>query len=495
MAIPARKIANIIPNVLSAGGQGLDMIGMLLTGNARFPVGVAINFSSASAVAEYFGPLSDEADMATVYFNGYTGSNIKPAGLWFYRCATSDAPAFLRGGSVAGMTLGELQDLTGVLTINVSGTDKTSGTIDLTGATSFSNAAAIIQAAFTTPGFTVSYDVISGGFQFTTTADGAGVTLGYATGTLSAPLMLTAATGATTSAGADVSVPAALMDEILDKTQNFITFSTVFHPDTDTALEYAAWANAQDYRFAFVEWDADAASINPATETSFADLVQQNEYASVICNYAPVNGRNAVARVMGAIASVNTQATNGRATMAFRMSDLPADVTTLSMSDTLDAKGSNYIGQFSTSNDDFTFYYKGQISGDFRWIDSWYCNVWLNDAMQLTLVDLMTSIGQLPYNAEGYALIENALSSGPIADGLNFGAIRAGVTLSETQRAAINNTAGFDVAAVIEQRGWYILIQDASPAVRAARGSPPIFVWYTDGQSVQSISLTSTSVQ
>ena len=59
----------------------------------------------------------------------------------------------------------------------------------------------------------------------------------------------------------------------------------------------------------------------------------------------------------------------------------------------------------------------------------------------------------------------------------------------------INNAAGVDAATVIQNRGWYLQVQDAPANVRAARGSPPITLWYADGQSIQQIALSSLEVQ
>lgn len=69
------------------------------------------------------------------------------------------------------------------------------------------------------------------------------------------------------------------------------------------------------------------------------------------------------------------------------------------------------------------------------------------------------------------------------------------MTLSAQQAATINNAAGFDIAGTIQTRGWYFLVQDASPQARAARETPPCTFWYTDGQSVQKITLASLQVQ
>jgi hypothetical protein len=78
-----------------------------------------------------------------------------------------------------------------------------------------------------------------------------------------------------------------------------------------------------------------------------------------------------------------------------------------------------------------------------------------------------------------------------INQGLNFGAFRAGVTLSEAQAAEVNADAGITISTILNQRGWYFQVLDASPQVRQARGSPPITFWYMDGESVQRINIAS----
>ena len=82
----------------------------------------------------------------------------------------------------------------------------------------------------------------------------------------------------------------------------------------------------------------------------------------------------------------------------------------------------------------------------------------------------------------------------PIADALNFGAIRAGVTLSDLQTAVVNQAAGLDAASSIEQNGYYLQILDPGAIVRGNRGTPVINFWYTDGGAVQKISLASIDI-
>lgn len=495
-SIPASRIVNVLPNVITAGGSGLDLVGLIVTQSAQLPIGSVLSFSTAADVSTYFGPSAQEASLAATYFAGYDGSTIKPAKLLFYRFAATAQASFLRGGSLASMTLAQLKALSGTLTINVSGTDKTSSSINLSSATSFSNAATLIQAAFTSPGFTVAYDSISSAFVFTTTATGAAATLSTATGSLSSGIKLTTATGAVTSAGADVMTPGGAMDAVIALNQDFVSFMTAWKPVDADKLLFAAWTSGKADRYTYMAWDDNAAATNNGDTSSFGPLNKAAGYGGVVPIYDPANGANIAAFEMGCIASLNFNAQNGRATMAFRYSTgmIVAGVTNQTVGDNLIANGYNFVGQYATANQGFTFFYPGQISGKFAWVDSWSCQVWMNNSFQLALMSLLTQVGQVPYNNEGYALIEQAMMD-TVNRARFFGAIRAGVTLSALQQAQINNAAGGVVADVVQQRGWYIKVGDASPQVRAARGSPPIYVWYTDGQSVQQITLSSVLVQ
>jgi len=493
-SIPASAIVSVLPNVISAGGSGLDLVGMILTTSAQMPTGTVLSFSSAADVSAYFGPASTEATLAQTYFAGYDGSTIKPAKLLFYRYCSSAAAPFLRGASVASMTLTQLQALTGVLTITVNGSAKTSSSINLSGATSFSNAATIIAAAFTSPGFTVSYDSVSGGFLFTDGTTGAAASLSYATGSLAAGLKLTQATGAVLSAGADAMSAATAMDGVIALTQDFVSFMTSFEPVDADKLALAGWVDAKSDRYLYVAWDDNIAGTQQGDTSSFGSQLVANGLSGTAAIYDPNNGANVAAFLMGAIASINFTVQNGRATLAFRSGSILPGVTNQSVGDNLAANGYNFVGAYATANDRFVFFYPGQVSGQFDWIDSWISQVWMNNAFQLALMGLLTSVGSIPYNDDGKALIEASLR-GVIDNAVNFGAIRAGVPLSAQQKAEINNQAGGNIADTVEQRGWYALVGDASADVRAARGSPPIFVWYTDGQSVQKIALSSVLVQ
>ena len=59
---------------------------------------------------------------------------------------------------------------------------------------------------------------------------------------------------------------------------------------------------------------------------------------------------------------------------------------------------------------------------------------------------------------------------------------------------SVNAAAGLPIDQILYSQGYYIQVLPATAAVRALRQSPPITVWYMDGQSVQQISLSSTEV-
>ena len=261
-SIPASAIVSVLPSVLSAGGQALDLNGLCLTSSIRTPIGSVQSFGSAASVASYFGSSSAEAAAATVYFNGFDNGTMRPGALLFAQYPVAAVGGYLRGASLAAMTLAQLQALTGTLSITVNGVVKTSSSINLSGASSFSNAATIIAAAFTSPGFSVSYDSVSGGFLFLNATTGVTGTMSYATGTLATGLALTLATGAALSQGAEAATPAAFMASIVTQTTNWASFFTLFDPDSSgNALKqaFASWNDSQGNRWVYVCWDTDAA--------------------------------------------------------------------------------------------------------------------------------------------------------------------------------------------------------------------------------------------
>jgi hypothetical protein len=279
MAIPLRKDVQINPGVLPAGGSALDLNGLILTDSAYAPVGSVITFTNKEDVAAYFGSASAEFSMAEVYFQGYDNSTKTPGALLFARFNPDAAAAWLRSGSMAAVTLDQLKLLSGVLTLTVDGTAHTSASIDLSTATSFAMAADLIETGIGAS-VTVEYDTTQKRFIITSATDGAASTITYATGTLSAGLKLTAATGAQLSQGADAAVVTTAMQSVLDSSQNWAIFTTSFTPTEQEALDFSAWVNGQNHRFGYVPFTLEeSATVAGSTETLAYKIISVYDYS------------------------------------------------------------------------------------------------------------------------------------------------------------------------------------------------------------------------
>lgn len=507
MTIPASHYVQLNPGVIGGGGSPLSFNGVILTNNAAVPIGVVMPFPSASTVATFFGAGSTEANLASIYFAGNDNKTVTPGNLYFSQYAAAPVAAYVRGGSVASLTLAQLQALTGTLIVTIDGVVKTSSSINLSAATSFSNAATIIAAAFTSMGGTVTYDAVRAAFVITSATTGASSTIGYCSGTLAASLNMALATGAVTSQGAVASVPGTAMTAITGVTLNWAKFMTTFEPILSDKLLFSAWVSSQNRRFVYVAWDTDANAIVANNTTALGPLLAASNSDGTIC----ISGTPAAATAagvtlatlcmncaafnMGITASIDFTRTNGRITEAYKtQSGLSATCTDLATASILEANGYNYYGSVATANQPFIFYYPGAVSGSYKFADELVNEIWLNNALQLSILTLLTSIPSIPYNSQGYALIDSACMD-PINAALNFGAIRGGVPLSALQIAQVNNAAGTKIDTVLSSRGWYLQILPATAQVRAARGSPPMTLWYMDGGSVQNINLASIVVQ
>lgn len=156
MPIPASQLVSIAPSVLSAGGSGLDMLGLALSESIQVPIGEVLAFPDAPEVADYFGDASPEAAFASTYFKGFNGCTRFPDFLLFTQYPGAAVYPYLRGGDASGIPLTTLQGYSGVMAVTVNGLLRTSAAINLASAVSPSSAAGLIQTAFN------SFDAVTG---------------------------------------------------------------------------------------------------------------------------------------------------------------------------------------------------------------------------------------------------------------------------------------------------------------------------------------------
>lgn len=520
-SIPASRYANSIPSVLSAGGNPLSLNAVFVTTNPAVQFGAAPSFPSVAAVVAFFGANSIEAQLAGVYFAGFNTANSLPSALIFWQWASAAIAAYIRGGKL-GLTLTQLQALAGTLTIVIDSVSHVTGSINLASATSFTNAATLITTALAAATPTTSaictYDSVRNAFVITSSTTGATSTIAFpTTDSFVTGLNLTSATGAVLSQGSAVQTPAATMNALVGVTQNWVTFMTVTDPDAGgepatLKLQFAAWVStatpAGKERFAYAAWDSDAAPAASApAAASFGQAVIAAAYDGVVPIWdiasnasnpgvagTTVPGAKA-AFFCGSTASIDYTETQGRITFDYKsLSGLVPDVVDDLTAANLIANGYNFYGAAATANQSFQFFQPGSTPGQWIWADDYIDQIWLNQALQLALLLLMTTVKSLPYNTTGYALVRAACMD-PITAALNAGVIQPGVPLSSAQAQEVNTAAGVKIDGVLSTQGWYLQILPASAIVRGQRGSPPITLWYTDGGSIQKITMASIDVQ
>lgn len=496
-SIPASQLVSVLPSVLGAGGSPIALNSVWLdnTGDTSIPIGTVQPFANLLAVQNWYGAGSAQAALAAIYFAGFIGCSQLPNVLYFAQYNTAAVAAYLRGGSVGGLTLAQLQAINGTINITVNGTATGNVTVNLAAATSFSNAATIVNTALTgasVTSVTCSYDALRTAFVFTSSTTGSASTIGYSTGTASAALYLTAATGAVTSQGAVAAVPATLMNNVINVTQNWCTFMTLAEPTLTNKLAFAAWVNSQtSLQYMYVCFDSDSTALSANATGSFGYLT--SSYNGVMPVWNP-SGQVA-AFICGTTASINFNQRNGRITYAYKgQAGLPADITNATQALNLVANGYNFYGTWATASQQFTNLYPGMISGKWAFADAYVNQVSLNSGFQNALMNLLTNSKSIPYNNPGYTQIASALNA-PIQAALTFGSIQAGVPLSAAQAAAVNAAANATVAPTLNQVGWYLQVLPANAQTRGQRQSPPINFWYTDGGSIQQISMASIDAQ
>ena len=486
-SIPASEIVTVLPSVLGAGGTAMALNAVIISDDVKF---VAKEYSNADAVGNDYGTTSDKYKFAQIYFNGFTGSTVKPSALFISKYSAVNSAAKLTGASLRSMSLNQLKAITGAISVTINGVLKT-GTINLSAATSFSNAATLIATALTTA---VTFDTQLQSFVIASGTTGATSSISFATGAAAESLALTELTGAQLDNVTTVDTATTAMKRLTNYTLNLSTIVA----ETSTALtdniqkEIATWVSLQNHRYWLVKYGEEPTALIANNTTNFAGWVAENNVADVTCIYGTLKH---AALCAGYAASLNFSELNGRTTMDFRStSTLAPSVTDVDDANALESNGYAYYGAFATANDRFIFLRNSIVSGEFKWVDAYLNQIYFNSQLQLAQITGLIANKSIPYNEVGKSKVR-ASAQDPINEMLNFGGIQTGVALSKQQKSIINNEAGVDAATIIFNQGYYLMIRDATAQVRAARGSFPIKLWYTDGGSVHSINIASINVQ
>lgn len=449
----------------------------------------APNFSAATSFSDAANILQTAIGTGTVTYNSGTGGFIVTgsSGTTEYTVSSVNVDA---GGT--GYAIGN--------TVTFAGGKGTVSTIGISGAVTGIN----LQSATAQPtnpagtGLATTTDGKGTGLTVTTTSTSTNTgvpdasSVSYATGTLADNLGLSVSVGAMQSlAILDITV-AAQMSVIRSTNGVWSHFFCAFDP-ANQKTDLATWTSAQTDNTGAILHDTAVTVAQITAGTSWGQTIAagDNEGVGVVAFDA-----DTAALIASCPCSVDWSAANGRYNVAFRRSaSLSPTVTDLNTATTLEGAGYNFYGQFAGSGVSYNGIYPGAVSGSFMWLDSFFNQIWMRRNFQLDLMNLLFNKGQIPYNTQGDSYIAAALKR-TIDAALNFGAIRAGVVLSDGQTQTLVNAYGQAAAQAVQMHGYYLYTNaaGADATTRGKRQTPEVYFYYTDGQSVQRIVMNSIMV-
>lgn len=491
MSIPASRIVSINPSALGTGGNPLAVNTLLIVDGPQRTLGVA-QFGSAAEVGTAYGLTSPEYQFASRYFVGYDGSTRIPGALYVVEQSDSALTAILRGASVKSISLAQLKLIKGDLIVSVGGNSPVTVPLDFANVTSFSEAAAMLTDTST---FVGDFNEQLQAFEITTVLGGNNTSISFGSGEVGVALKLTQAAGAQTAEGRNALNFTELMAFVTNKVRNFAVITHINEQDRAAKEAAAEWTTLQKSRFAYVAQDTDGTAVIANSAANFGAWLAETSQNGTTPYYGTIEQ---IAALCGGIASINFKATNGRRNIMFmKQAGIAASVSDETTYTALLSNGYTFYGAFSTANDNFTFTVNGRVSGQFKWLDNYINQVYMNSQFELAMITMLLAYGSIPYNDRGKA-IHRAAAMDPINEMINFGGIvplEGDESLSEQQKSIINTAAGFDVVPNLLAKGWVLVIGNADAQTRGNRGAFPFNFWYTDGGSVQSVEMASINVQ
>lgn len=490
MTIPASQLVDITPRVIGGGLSGMEFTGTFLTKSTKMPAKTAVPFYTLSDVGAYFGTGSDEYKLAANYFTADSNGTKKPSTIWFYKKVDSAQAAWIRGSSIEDLEL--LNGITsGAFTIKVDGTTISVTGLDLSAQTSFSGCASAIQTklAATVAGTTCTWDSSFKAFVITSPTTGSEGSVGFATASASdtETYLLLGLDAGVKSEGSEATSLTDTMEGCINSNSNFFSFMPIFQEDSDGAMELANWCNNQGVRFLYVMVDNTNGGKTPNNVACLGSQV------SDFYGCCPIYNTKALgAFAMGIAGSIDPARLEGRKTWAYKQQNgLAYTVDKTSDANALLGNGYNFYGDYATASNQFKLFQNGQVSGNAKWLDTYYGQVFIKDGLQNAWINAMMMANTIPYNEAGYNVLR-AAAMDTINTAVNAGFIRQGVSLSEAQKVQVNTEAGLDISGTLNTQGWYLQILDPTAQVRSERGTPIVNFWYMDGGSIQKIQGTST---
>lgn len=455
MAISQTKYINIISQV---GGVEIvpqrELIGRFFVSDILIPTDTVIEFSGGAVAAlksveDYFGITSEEYSIASDYFSFISKKGTQPSKISFANASTSEIRTALFGKR--GVSLSDLRSITnGTLTIKFNGTTYDITGINLSAATSLTEAAPLVLAGSSVDDLLqLTYSSYFDRFILSTKDQDSQTIADVELSTSGEVSDILGLTNGIYQPGLSAS---RTITEVLTKTteisNNFLTFSFWGGISSANMTEVAQWVNAQNVRYMFC-----ANAITTDEAQAMASYVK--DYSGVALSYDPEDRVQILP--MSAFAAIDYTRPNAAINMMYQQHpSMTAAVSTDSESNTLDAIRVNYYGRTQQAGQWIDFYQKGVLMGEISDMGVFVNEAWLKDAISASILNLRLALDTLPATSTGEGLVKAQISN-VISVALTNGVIVPGKTLSSTQKAYIGQVSGDSEAWLAVQTAGYWL--------------------------------------
>jgi hypothetical protein len=501
--IPFQKYINILSGVLAGRSVSTrELMGRFFTTDQRLPPKTYIELHSPTSVGKYFGTDSTEYKKAVFYFSFISKNYTTPQSISYFRWVDS-AVAPLIFGQKLTLSLTSLALISdGSFRLKIGETSFAINGLNFTSASSLSDIASTMQISIRAAGSasgvqwtasTVSYNNISGGFDFVggSAVDAIISVAAGSTGTDVSqkigwrPQAVGAGPGAIWCNGSIVETITQTLINSDSISDNFGSFTFIPLLTLEQHIEAAAWNLPQNVKYMYkvgctlenyVEWktallpyggtgidliSSAGVGLNYvwqddshwASQANNHMVTEQTVLTDNILDMTPVLS-------MAILASTNYNARKSVQNYYSQYSQLLSPlVFTREVSDALDAAFVNYIGK-THQNQAFSFYQRGYLmgfGGDLPILMGAYANEqWLKSAMGAALMTLTLDLPDIPGDAEGKSYITTIIQS-VIDLALFNGTINVGSILDVVKKTLIGNITGNDKAwmQVKDQGYWY----------------------------------------
>lgn len=451
MAISINKFVNIT-SAVGAGGvvRQRDLIGRLFTANPRQPTDAVIEFTEPDDVKVLFGADSEEYRVALAYFGFITKSATRAKKFGTAAFPIAAMAPLIVGGSIksafastkAALTTAGPTALVGVV---IDGVVKSAAIGDVSGATSYSDLAGLMQTALVAvaPGITVAFT----GNAFNVGLPAAvsvfkGDTRTASVAAASSILQLLDSQTLIHSPGSAAMSTIDIVSSSAEKNGNFATFKIIPEITESDEADIGAWLAAQNFKYLYSFRRLTVSAL----EEAFTAL---GTFPGMAAHLAPLPDEYPEVLPMALAAATDfTRRAANKNYMFQQTSGLTPSVTDTPTSNEVDAVRGNYYGMTQANGQGISFYQRGTLYGgpkDATDTNVYINEVWLKDRLTGLLMSLQLSLEALTPDPTGRGYILNTIQAA-VDESLTNGVILVGKELSTLQQTVITEQSGDPLA-------------------------------------------------